>query len=143
MKCPRCTSESAVKNGKIQNRQRFKCKDCGCNYTVEMKSSAKPKETKRMALELYLEGLGFHSISRILKVSHVAVIKWIKDFGKQIEFFKRDSPATIIEMDELHTYMGQKKTIAGYGLLLIELRESSSVSYLVRGEQRQVPSYGK
>ncbi|MFT4967609.1 MAG: transposase, partial [Candidatus Deianiraeaceae bacterium] len=33
---------------------------------------------KRLALELYLEGLGFRSISRILKVSHVSIYNWIR-----------------------------------------------------------------
>ena len=32
-------------------------------------------------LERYLEGLGFRSIGRFLKCSHVAVYNWIKAFG--------------------------------------------------------------
>jgi transposase-like protein len=34
MKCPKCKSESHVKNGIIKGKQRFKCKGCGCNCTA-------------------------------------------------------------------------------------------------------------
>ncbi|OAV69518.1 hypothetical protein Barb6XT_00447 [Bacteroidales bacterium Barb6XT] len=30
------------KSGFTKGRQRYKCKDCGYNYTVELKSTAKP-----------------------------------------------------------------------------------------------------
>jgi transposase-like protein len=67
MKCPKCSSEKSVKSGIIKGRQRYKCKECGfCNYTVELKSIAKPKSLKKRALHLYLEGLAFRSIGRVL-----------------------------------------------------------------------------
>ena len=87
---------------------------------------------------MYLEGMGFRSIERILKVSNVTILNWIKSFGKQIEEYRRtEGDLEIIEMDELHTYIGEKKTIAGSGFLLIGLGENSSISLLVRGEQKQ------
>ncbi len=143
MKCPKCSESNFVKNGKAFGKQRFKCKICGTNFTVELKSYAKPKATKRIALQMYLEGLGFHSISRLLNVSHVAVQKWIKAFGKEIENYKNDLPVKIVEMDELHTYIGRKKTTVGFGLLLIDVGKSSSTSLWVPGEQKPVKSYGK
>lgn len=143
MKCPRCSEENFVKNGMSFGKQRYHCKVCGNNFTVELKSTAKPKATKRLALQLYLEGLGFHSISRVLGVSHVSVIKWIKEFGKQIESYKNDVPAKIVEMDELHTYIGRKKTIAGYGFLLIEMGKDISTSVWVQEAQKAGKSYGK
>ena len=64
------------------------CEGCGYLYTVELKSTAKPMTMKRQALQLYLEGLGFRSIGRFLKVSHVSVYKWIKSFGEDLEDIK-------------------------------------------------------
>ena len=84
-------------------------------------------------MELYLEGLGFRSIGRLLKVSHVAVYNWIKAFGEQLESLRSDHAIGVVEMDEMHTYIGSKKTIAGYGLLLIVLGEDSSNVSLVQG----------
>ena len=70
---------------------------------------------------MYLEGMGFRSIGRLLGFSHVAVYQWIKSFGEQVEGVKSSKPAKIVEIDELHSYVGYKKTIAGSGLLLIDM----------------------
>ena len=72
-------------------------------------------------MQLYLEGLGFRSIGRILGVSHVSVQKWIKKFGQELEELKSENEISVVELDEMHTYIGNKKNIAGSGLMLIEL----------------------
>ncbi|KAA6382409.1 MAG: hypothetical protein EZS28_022064 [Streblomastix strix] len=53
MNCPKCTCEKRVKSGIIKGNQRYHCKECGCNYTVELKSTAKPQSLKKQALHLY------------------------------------------------------------------------------------------
>ena len=115
---------------------------CGYNYTVEIKSTAKPISFKRQALQLYLEGLGFRSIGRFLSVSHVSVQKWIRKFGEEIEDIKSDESIDVIEMDEMHTYIGNKKTTVGSGLLLIDMEKGLSTAYLVAGEQKPEKNYG-
>jgi transposase-like protein len=35
MKCTKCQSGHYVKNGIIRGRQRYKCKDCGNNFTLD------------------------------------------------------------------------------------------------------------
>ena len=136
MNCPRCKCSDYIKNGKVDGRQRYKCSDCGYNYSVELKSSASSASVKRQALQLYLEGLGFRSIGRFLGVSHVSVQKWIKKFGQEIEDLKSENEISIVELDEMHTYISNKKNIAGSGLLLIELGKSSSTALLVTEEQK-------
>ena len=138
MNCPKCKSESRVKNGIIKGQQRYKCKSCGYNYSVQFKSTATRDYTRRFALMLYLEGLGFHSIGRLLNVSHVSVINWIKKYGKQLESIKNDQPVNVVELDEIHTYLGRKKTTVGFGLQLIEKQGRTLVSLLGTGEQKQV-----
>ena len=87
-------------------------------------------------MQLYLEGLGFRSIGRFLGVSHVSVQKWIKKFGQEVEDPKSENEISIVEMDEMHTYIGNKKNIVGSGLLLIELGKSSSTALLVAEERK-------
>jgi len=65
-----------------------------------------------MALTLYLEGLGFRSIDRIVGFSHVTVYQWVKTFGDNVEQIKRPA-AQIVELDALHNYVGQKKLLLG------------------------------
>ena len=143
MICPRCKSSDHKKNGKVAGRQRYKCNGCGYNYSVEIKSTASSASVKRQALQLYLEGLGFRSIGRFLGVSHVSVQKWIKKFGQDLEDLKRENEISIVELDEMHTYIGNKKNIAGSGLLLIELGKSSSIALLVAEEQKLENYFGK
>jgi len=127
MNCPRCKSERKVKNGVIKEVQRYRCKDCGYNYTVEKRSNEYPKSTKKKALQLYLEGLGFRSIGRVLDVSNVSVLNWIKFFGKEVRSLQSEpTDIEIVEVDEMHSYIGNKKTTVGFGLLLIDLGKDSS-----------------
>jgi transposase-like protein len=72
-----------LKNEFIKGVQSYKCKECGYNYTVEKRLVKYSKDTKREALQLYLEGLGFRSIGRILNVSNLSVLNWIRDLEKR------------------------------------------------------------
>ena len=99
-----------------------------CDWSSDVCSSdltATPDQ-RRLALNLYLEGLGFRSIGRIVGFSHVAVYQWVKAFGETLEQIKRPA-AQIVELDELHSYVGHKKTTAGSGLLLIDLGNACSM----------------
>ena len=143
MNCPKCSSDKKVKSGFVNGKQRYKCKECSCNFTVEIKSTAKSKSKKKNALHLYLEGLGFRSIGRYLKVSHVAVYNWIKSYGEEIEKLRTDKEIEVVELDEMRTYIMSKKTIVGYGLLLVDLEKNLSTSLLATGVPNQAEGYGK
>ena len=85
-----------------------------------------------LTLFLCSKGLGFRSIGRYLNVSHVAVFNWIKSFGERLDEFRNSEEIEVVELDEMHTYIGSKKTTAGYGLLLIEMGTGSSTAKLVQ-----------
>ena len=142
MNCPKCKSNDYCKDGRAHDRQRYLCRRCKYHYTVDQRSGVGSSATKRQALELYLEGLGFRSIGRILNFSNVTILKWIRAFGQELQAIKRNQSVRVMEIDEMHSYIGSKKTIAGYGLLLIEMKESSSTAYWVPGELQLVKSSG-
>ena len=76
-----------------------------------MEYIGKSDKLKRDALILYLEGLGFRSIGRFLDVSHVAVLNWIKGFGEKREELRSTEDIEVVEIDEMHTYIGSKKLL--------------------------------
>jgi transposase-like protein len=143
MDCPKCESKEFCKDGIVKGKQRYLCKKCRYRYTVIKKSDVADKTTKRQALHLYLEGLGFRSIGRLLNYSNVTILKWIRSFGEKLEEIKNDDhPVQVMEIDEMHTYIGQKKTIVGYGLLPPETEKNSSISHWVAGELVQGNNFG-
>jgi len=67
---------------------------------------------RRVALNLYWEGLDVRAIGRLLGFSHVAVYQWIKVFGQATAQIKRLS-AHIVEMDDCIAMWGIKKLLLG------------------------------
>ncbi|AKB33083.1 Mobile element protein [Methanosarcina siciliae HI350] len=44
-------------------------------------------------------------------LSRVSVQKWIKKFGQELEDLKSENDLSIVELDEMHTYIGNKKIL--------------------------------
>lgn len=135
MTCPKCGNSKYIKNGIVGGKQRYKCKECSFNYTVSTLERGIAKNIRKMALMMYLEGLGFRSIERLLGISHVSVMNWVKKFGNEIHELKTDSKIDWVELDEMHTYVGSKKTTVGFGLLLTDMESALSTVFLVQGEK--------
>ena len=132
MHCPKCSCVDKVKNGNANGSPRFKCKGCGCNYT---KSSRRGYSlaTRKQAISLYLEGIGFRAIERLLNISHMSVMRWVKDLANQIHSIKTAQQgdsihATFMELDEMWHYVGKKTASSGCGWLLTEIPRMSSPS---------------
>ena len=81
--CPNCKSADRVKSGQISGRQRYKCKNCGYHYTRATKHGY-PIEIKVQAIRMYLEGISFSAIARLLKVSvslcYIGFVKLVRRF---------------------------------------------------------------
>ena len=121
--CPKCQSIEVVKNGKVQGKQRYKCKSCSLQFT-RLTPRGRPAQEKAMAVTLYTLGLSLRAIARLIGVSPTAVLKWIKTFAKT--HYEKPAPgdAIIVELDEMWHYLGSKKTSYGSGKLIVEKLES-------------------
>lgn len=60
----------------------------------------------------------------------MTVYYWIKKWVDSVSLPSSESPLGIVELDELHSYVKNKKTTAGSGLLLIDLEKASSILFL-------------
>ena len=121
--CPKCQSIEVVKNGKVQGKQRYKCKSCSLQFT-RLTPRGRPAQEKAMAVTLYTLGLSIRAIARLIGVSPTAVLKWINTFAKT--HYEKPAPgdAIIVELDEMWHYLGSKKTSYGSGKLIVEKLES-------------------
>jgi len=149
MHCPKCWSEKNVKSWKNNWKQRYKCKDCGCNYTKEELWKVE-LSLKIQALKMYLEWMWFRSIWRVLWVSNVSVLKWIKIFWEiavslfeNLNKVKLEKEYKKIELDEMWHYVKKKKINYGFGLLVNDEKQKLLIGLLELGEKKQDMSLKK
>jgi transposase-like protein len=124
--CKHCGCEKRVKNGYVQGKQRYKCKDCGKTYREGDSRERYSNEQRLRVIKRYLEGAGIMSIERMEGVPNPLIIKWIRKFSKilrnhlnEVEIPEDARKIEIIELDELFSYCQKKLTGSTYGLLLI------------------------
>jgi len=119
--CPKCNGEQYYHNGKRNNKQCYKCKSCGHQYTVDANELESRKAQRRAAVALYLFGLSLRSIGKLFGVHASTVIDWVRNFA--IENYEKPTPsgAVIIELDEMWHYLNSKKTNSGSGRLIVVL----------------------
>ena len=130
MHCVRCGKSSYVKNGVVRGLQRYRCTECGYNFT-NTHGRGYPPALKIMALKLYREGLGLSSIGRILNVDGSTVYHWMRDAGEKIKqqilskIPEDQSDMDIIEIDEMWHYTKKNSENFGYGLLCLAPQDAS------------------
>lgn len=93
MNCKNCGSSKIVKNGKVNNQQRYKCKACGKQFvnTDNFDRMRTQKHIIGFALDLYYDGMSLRKIQRHInylfkvKVSYYAIQKWITKYSKLVK----------------------------------------------------------
>jgi transposase-like protein len=133
MHCPKCQSGVNTKAGFVQGVQRYRCKGCGCQYT-RSQPKGDPIETKLLALSLYLKGLSIRAIGRELQRSAPTILTWLRSLKHLAEKRPTVEKATVVELDELCTFLTQKKPKSGYGWLFVEKQEGRWTGKWVVGE---------
>lgn len=126
--CPKCTSEHYIKAGIVQGRQRYRCKNCSYFFTVF-------KEGKRIdpyyvvkALQLYIEGISLREIERILGVSHVSVLNWVRHYGLTKPVGSDYRPTyKVLAHSELVAWLSQRENLREAGFVVTELGDKFMV----------------
>ncbi len=120
--CKRCGSVSFVKSGIVRGHQRYRCRDCGCNFT-DTPRRGKPAAMKALAVLLYAMGnASYGMIARLFGVSEVAVFKWIRKEATALPEPATPAEVEIVQLDEMWHFVDGKKTSAGSGAPSIRSR---------------------
>jgi transposase-like protein len=120
--CPNCSSDQYVKSGIVNNRQRYKCKSCGYYFTVNKLGKRIDDYYVNKALQLYLEGLSYREIERILGISHVSILNWVKRYNiKRPQNKNYHSTYKILNASELANYFQDTQNLQGAGVVVTEL----------------------
>ena len=63
-----------------------------------------------LAIRMYVKGNSYRTIARILKVNPQSVVNWVKRYTEGLPNAPVPKRPKVAELDELFTYVGQKKT---------------------------------
>lgn len=112
IECPKChRTERQNRAGKTDGgSQRYRCMFCQIKYTPQPKAWAYPEAMRKKALQLYVDGMSLRRIARHLGVHHRTVSLWIQAQADQLPDPPVPSQVKEAEMDELFTFIGDKKT---------------------------------
>jgi len=120
--CPKCNSQELIKSGVIKERQRFRCKHCSYSFTVLKEGKNIDPYYVIKALQLYIEGVTFREIERILGVSHVSVMNWVKKYGiKAPENYEYRPTYKVLTHKELLAFFAEKESLKSAGCMITEL----------------------
>lgn len=120
--CPKCQNDHIIKSGIVKGKQRYLCKKCSYYFTVNKLGKKIDSYYVTKALQLYLEGLSFREIERILGVSHVTVSNWVRAYKIKKPANANYHPTyRIFNHPELLKYLKNKDQLAGAGMIITEL----------------------
>ncbi|CAA0143928.1 transposase-like zinc-binding domain-containing protein [Tenacibaculum maritimum] len=120
--CPNCNSNAYIKSGIVNNRQRYKCKNCNYFFTVNKLGKQIDSYYVSKAFQLYLEGLTYREIERILGISHVTIMNWVKKYNiKRPKNSSYHPTYKILNAAELSKYFQDSTNLTGAGVLVTEL----------------------
>ena len=111
--CIKCKSKDCVKKmGKnASGSQRYICKNCGKSFVLKPKKIVYSEKFKKKAMRLYFEGNSSRAVARILKIGIITCLRWIKAYANKIKPKKyKNGRVEVMEMDELYTFISEKKT---------------------------------
>lgn len=120
--CPKCADSSVKKAGFIREKQRYFCPNCAYHFTVAKEGRAVDPYYVIKALQLYLEGVSYREIERILGVSHVSVMQWVRKHGIQrphAPFYRPNY--RIMNHEELANTIANRAEILGHGFMITEV----------------------
>lgn len=122
IKCPKCQSYRIVKSGIIADKQRYKCKNCNYFFTVDKIGKRIDSYYVTKALQLFIEGLSYREIERLLGISHVSVMNWVKQYGLTKPANSQYHPTyKIVTHAQLVEYMSDREHLTGAGAIITEV----------------------
>jgi len=129
--CPKCQSAEIRKDGIVKQKQRFRCKICNYRFTVQQ--IGKPVSKRREAFILYLAGLDYRKIGKLINTSHVTIYNWLKNINGNIKQIK-GGKLKATQTENVIKHLGQENNKRNTkGLLLIEFTdETTNIMFVMK-----------
>lgn len=111
-----------------KGKQRYKCRSCNYYFSVMKEGKSIDPYYVIKALQLYIEGVTLREIERILGVSHVSVMNWIRRYNiKAPENLEYRPTYKVLTHKELIEFISEKDTLKSSGCIITELGDKFMV----------------
>ena len=141
IQCKECQSGTIVKNGIVREKQRYKCKSCGCNFIIGDSRINPATELKRHTCVLFysLGKASFRFLARLFDVSPATTYQWVRKTAETLGEPVVSAGVKEIEIDEMWHFLHSKKTKDGSSKLWIvthgELSSGCRWSWCCNGQK--------
>ncbi|MDR2203254.1 MAG: hypothetical protein LBE76_02935 [Nitrososphaerota archaeon] len=111
--CKKCDSKNLVKSGLVAGKQRFRCKECGCNFRVGDNRTGEQVLAKKLLCVLlhFMTKTSFRTLGELIKTDHALAYRWVREFNENS--LKIQNPNEIKQMNpsELQHFIDLKKNL--------------------------------
>ena len=85
--CKNCKSERVVKGGKVREKQRYKCKECGYFFVIgDERTNEKIAALKALCVLIYSLGKGsYNMMGKLFGRNRSLIYRWIREAGLNTE----------------------------------------------------------
>ena len=116
--CPHCqrTTRQLKVGQNPSGSRRYLCAHCQRKYTPQPRPQGYDDTVRRQALRFYVDGMSLRRIARHLGVVHQTVANWVAAYAATLSDtppmppHDRRHPLPVVELDELYTFEGVKKS---------------------------------
>ena len=133
--CPRCQASVVIKNGKVQGKQRYKCKKCRMQFT-RLTPRGHPAMEKATAIMLYTLGLSMFCTDKFevykkeisvakLRQSKAETVAIERNNGRQRHWFAR---------------FRRKSIVVSKSLQMVDLTMALFARFHVNGNWQDIPT---
>jgi len=109
--CKNCQSKKVVKSGKVREKQRYKCKECGYNFVIgDERTNEKIAALKALCVLLYSLAKGsYNMMGKLFGRNRSLIYRWIREAGINTAEPAIDGEISEIEFDEMWHFIQSKK----------------------------------
>lgn len=140
VKCKRCGSDKTVKNGKVREKQRYLCKQCGCHFVEGDKRENNDTFFLKTLCTLFrILGAGnYKVIGEFLHRDTSQICRWISEAPDNYKRWRGHSTRKPRNFDELLEDLKTSEVINGEDMLLIDNAiDDLYVGVIVQRRKRQ------
>ena len=103
IQCQECQSDTTVKNGIVREKQRYKCKSCGCNCIIGDSGINPATELKRQTCVLFysLGKASFRFLAKLFDVSPATTYQWVRKTAETLGEPVVSAGVKEIEIDQM------------------------------------------